>query len=457
VVLSRYFASAEEYGAYQAVTWFASFLPPLLTLGIGKAVYWFLPRVSRPRAFLMRTLLLCVGAGGLCAASLPVVDRRGVLPLVTAAILAVAFSDRLLEPVLVSLGRTRRLAALQAAFGAVILVAILIPVGLRRPLPDVLLGLLACYAAQAAVLVVVCLRAPRTADGRPLPTLREHAAYALPVGLGGGLAQVAQHLDKLVAWFGITLAGYAVYQRGAMEVPLFSSIAFLALSAITPDLVRRHAEGDRAAYQSLFREASRLIAAASLPFFVFFLFTARDFIVLLYGEPYAGSAVVFRLYLGLIPLRVVWSQTLLETSGHARAALLCGALLLAIHLPLSLLLLSPERPWGPAASMLVAHFVAFWLVGLPLCARLQRTPVQNLVAGGGLARVLIAAGAAAVVLLPLRALDLPRVLGLGLSAAAYFPIAFVLLVVTGALKPAERAYLFSPFSRRSARDLPPPL
>jgi O-antigen/teichoic acid export membrane protein len=450
-VLSRYFDNQEEYGAYQAATWLAAFLPPLLTLGLAKAVYWFLPRVARPRAFLVRTLVLCGIAGAACAALLPVVDRRGVLPLVTAAILAVSFADRMLEPVMVSLGRTRKLAALQATFGFAILVAILVPVSLRRPLPDVLGGLLACYAAQALVLIVVCLRAPVSAVGRPLPGLREYAAYALPVGLGGSLAQVAQHLDKVVAWFGIALAGYAVYQRGAMEVPLFSSLAFLALSVVTPELVRRFAAADRDGYFRLFCDTSRLIAAVSLPFFVFFMFTARDFVILLYGEPYAGSAVVFRLYLGLIPLRIVWSQALLETSGRPRAALLCGALLLAIHLPLSLLLLSPERPWGPALSMLVSHLVAWWLVGLPLCARLFRVPLRRFISGPDLLRVVLSASAAAAVLLPVRLLDLPLVLGLGLGAAAYFPLVLALLLLTGALKPTERAFLLSAVRRLLSR------
>lgn len=456
IVLSRYFAPG-DYGVYQAATWLVSFLPPLLGLGIAKSVSYFLPRVDRPRAFLARVLVLGAAAGVACAALLPAMDRRGDLPLIVAAILVVGFSDRLLEPVMVALGRARRLAALQAAFGFLILVAILVPVLLDRPLADVLAGLLACCAIQAGVLLAVCARAPARAAGRAAPGFRELAAYGGPVGLGGALAQVAQNLDKVIAWFYVPLAGYAVYQRGAMEIPLFSSFAFLALSVITPELVRRHAAGDREGYGNLFRETTRLIALTTLPLFAFFLFTAGDFILLLYGEPYAGSAAVFRLYLCLLPLRVVWSQTLLETAGRARAVLACGALLLAVHLPLSFLLLTPERPWGPAASMVAANVAAWWLLGLPLARRALGVRLSDLLPWRDLLKVSVCSAVGVAVLVPLRLLDLPRPLWLTVAAAGYFAASGALLAISGAIRREDRAWLRGLLRRARPSDRPPSL
>ncbi len=419
-----------------------------MSLGLARAVYYFVPVTGRPRAFLLRTLLGALACGAASAAALPLIDPRGVLPGVAALLLLLGTADRLLEPVMVSLSAARTLAAWQAALGAATVPAVLLPVLGWGSAAAALWGLLILYGLYAALLVTVAVRAPAERPGRPGPGLAEHLRYALPVGAGGALSQVSLHLDRIVAWAGLPLAGFSVYQRGAMEIPLFGAFAAIVLSATAPELVRRCAAGDTGGAAALFRQASGRIALVTLPVFFFLEATADDFVVLLFGARYAGAATVFRLYLLLIPIRLVGSAAVLEAAGRGRAVLACGALLVAIHLPVSLSLLGAGRPWGPAAAMVAAHGVAWWGLGLPMAARALGLPAGTLLPAAAFARV--AAGAAlplAPVLALGAAVESPAV-ALLLGGAVYFPLAAVLLVATGALGPFERTWLRGLVGRR---------
>jgi O-antigen/teichoic acid export membrane protein len=82
------------------------------------------------------------------------------------------------------------------------------------------------------------------------------------------------------------------------------------------------AKGEKPAALELFRKASIKSACILFPTTCFFFVTATPFITLLYTEKYEASVTPFRIYLLILPIRIVVYGSALMALGLTRAILL---------------------------------------------------------------------------------------------------------------------------------------
>ncbi|MBN1774179.1 MAG: oligosaccharide flippase family protein, partial [Deltaproteobacteria bacterium] len=158
------------------------------------------------------------------------------------------------------------------------------------------------FAALLAVLFVLYRRVPSTPSH---VSLREHASFALPLGLSSIMGQVTRQFDKYVVLYVIGVMSFADYSVGAWELPLVTVLPYSIGAAIVPVLVRlfkehRPAEA-LAAWKSTIPKTSLLV----LPIAVVFLICADDFIVLVFGSQYVNAVTPLRLYTIILFQRVV--------------------------------------------------------------------------------------------------------------------------------------------------------
>ena len=224
--------------------------------------------------------------------------------------------------------------------------------------------------------------------------LRPILAYALPITATSLVALLAMNMDKniVAAWF-TDKAIYARFQAGALEVPFVSVLVGSVSVVMLPHLSRLQHEGRLAELADLLAEGVEKVAWLVFPIFTLLMVLADPLYLVCWGPSYGPSAIPFRLYLLLFPLRLMFYGQVLNILGLQRWVLGSAAADLLLNFLLAIWLV---RVWwfGPALATVLATLVEvavfWWLLrrglGQPLArvfvpARLWRIARYALLAG----------------------------------------------------------------------------
>ena len=228
--------------------------------------------------------------------------------------------------------------------------------------------------------------------------LRPILAYALPITATSLVALLAMNMDKniVAAWF-TDKAIYARFQAGALEVPFVSVLVGSVSVVMLPQLSRLQHEGRLGELADLLAQGVERVAWLIFPIFTLLFVLADPLFIFFYGPSYEPSALPFRLYLLLFPLRLMFYGQVLNTLGMQRWVLGSAAADLLLNFVLAMALVRLDVSWnwaGPALATVLATVVEvavfWWLLrrglGQPLRrvfvpARLWRIARYALLAG----------------------------------------------------------------------------
>jgi O-antigen/teichoic acid export membrane protein len=470
LVLVRIFAP-ELYGTYLQVTMIVGLVSSVFTFGLPASLMYFVP-LTRPaarRALFARTIGLTAAGGAIAALGIllgagllaswmhnPALSELG--PLV-AAYAFLFILDRLIEPALLSLGQALHVGIVDLAGSILMVAATVIPALLGLGLGTILLCLVGVHLLRLLYCAAVLVRmlSSNGPDRRAVPSLREQLHFATPLGLSAIPSQYNRQIDGVLVSFFFTPAVYAVYARGAFELPLVELLPFSLAAVILPRLVELWAAGDRPAFLRLWNRSLRVSSLLIFPAFAFCLFFAREIITTLFTERYADATPVFQIYLMALPLRLTSYGTILRAVGDTRGVLSSSLYGLLATVLISPLLCLKFGPLGAAAGYVLSQFVAVAV----LLARLARH--SSLRMGQLLPWSSLAIGLAVVVPCALFARLATWTVASGLTrllvAAPLFGLlAFIGTVRSGLLHEDERDLLRSWWARLTRRSgsLPTP-
>jgi O-antigen/teichoic acid export membrane protein len=420
-----------QLGAYQQLNLLYGITAPLLVAGIPAALLYFIPRSEDPAQARARVgdSYVLLGATGLASSVLVVVAHAWIADalgnpalspvlIVYAPFLFLSFVTAVMPAALVAARRAALAAKLNGFTGVFSLVTVLAAVALKPNALHMAVGLVVSQAAVAVVATYAVYRTIGISVARENPARGSRALlrYGVPLALTGLAGMFAFQFDRLVVSRDFSAATYAVYAVGAVELP-FTVVVQQAVNAVlVPAMVRHHAAGDIAGMAALWRRAIRRTSLVLLPMFVFFMLTAPETVRLLFGGSYHESAVVFRIYLLLVPLRVATYGIITQAIGRTRINLSASFVLLASNAILVLALVGPLGLPGPALATVLATFgMAFYylirlraVLSLPTLAlfpaRVVLTNLALSAAAGIPVALLIAAGLHGVIQLVVGAL-----------------------------------------------------
>ncbi|PKO16754.1 hypothetical protein CVU37_10395 [candidate division BRC1 bacterium HGW-BRC1-1] len=378
--------SREINGFFQKGYLVARIVVPVVAFGLPTALYYFLPRLtgSARRAVVMRSVAV-LGALGVVAAFAVFwaapwlareMDNDALVPLIRAAcaVIVVSLPALAAEPLLLVAERAR-------VWAAASLVAALVQVGGVGLLLLGGVGLEWLFAAIAAAAVVRLMPALVLA-GRLYPPdggsdeqsdskaaavgFGRHAMYVLPIGLAGMLDAGSLWLDRALVALRFSDADLALYNYGATEVPFIAILTASLLPVLLPEISGRLARNDREGALGLWHRAASVTSPVLFGLWFALLWVAPDFLATIYSEEYRGSALFFRIYLCMLPLRVVSYIPTLNAMNRNGAVLVGAAGELVLNVALALWLMAPERLGmaGAAWAMVIATAVqvAWYLV-----------------------------------------------------------------------------------------------
>jgi len=363
----------EDVAAYQQTLLAYATLGPLLQLGISQGIYYFLPGEKlRIRGRVLDGIVVTgmmgfVFAIGLTLGGNEVLAQRFSNPKVANMLLwmipyaIITTPARLVSSVLVVQDKV----TLSAVFGVVqqflIGASTIVPLVLWHTAESALVGNVVASLFMGVAAITLMIRATPKDSGSPtFPGVRELASFSIPLALAGMFGMISMQLDKLIVSFMCPPEEFSVYALGAIEIPLIGVVTGAITSIALADMRRSVVEGNKEEALRLFRRIAEKSSLVILPAMLFLLLTADTFIQYLYTDAYAGSAIPFRIYLIMLPIRTVVFGSLIIALGKSRFILFRSAVGLCINVILSALLVWKFGPWGAAAATVITVYL--WAV-----------------------------------------------------------------------------------------------
>ena len=384
-VLAR-ILSQVEYAAYRQTLMVYAFASPLLTLGLPKALFYFLPQADRnERGILTGNLLLLLAMGGIFALVLIggnkwLAERfnnpmlRSLLLIYSPYALA-ALPVMAITACLAALDRVRTLALFNVLSKA-FLVALTVGAALiwRTPHAAVTGLVLAEFAVLPIALLLMLGATPNSGFLPSLGNMCSQIKYCIPLGMAGMLGAISLSLDKMIVSAMCPPEQFAVYVNGAMEIPLVGILTASVTAVLLPDFVRAHATGRHEELKTLWHRAMLKCLLVFLPVMAFVLVMAPELMRVLYSAGYEASAYPFRVYCLRLPIRATNFGAVLMAMGLTRMVTWGAAANLVLNALLSILFIRMLGPTGAAWAMLVSIILLALLYSMVIGGHLHLAP-----------------------------------------------------------------------------------
>jgi len=427
----------DDYATYKQTLLAYSFAAPFLALGLPQALFYFLPgNENRSRSILMSNLILLAVMGFVFSLFLLLGGnhllawRFNNQSLTLSLLILVPYPlfmlpSSALDACLVARGRVKTLAAYQSA-NCLGLTACVVTAGLVWRTPNAALTAAVAWGV-IAIAVAVKLMLSACPEGPLRPERSQMLAqvkYSVPLGMAGMLGTATMLLDKIVVSSMCKPAEFAVYTNGAIELPLVGIVTYSVTAVLVPEMAQLCKQGNFAEALGMWKRSAVKCALVLFPAMCLLMVMAPQFIVTLWGQPYAQSVTPFRFYLLMLPVRIVFYGAALMAAGRGDVILTRTAIGLALNLLLSILCVHLLHSYLGAIVALIITMYGFAVVyNLVFIGKTYKTKFRHTLPFGELGKVMLISIAACAVLLPQFLIAWPQgALWLVVQLAVFFPL-----------------------------------
>lgn len=315
-ILVRLFTK-EEWATYRQTILVFTICSPFLGMGLARSIMYFLPSSKQEdRASVVLAALGPVLVAGLCYFCFIVFGGNHLIAsvwknedlietlLITSPIALLSLATACVAPALIATERVSQ----AAIFGCVTSLAIAICTAIATWFfPEVAVALKAqvvaslCAFAVGGFLLYKYFGFKTATVSSSLAQL----AYGIPLGLSTAVNVVSQNVDKAMVSGYCELKDFAIFDRGAIELPLVGIITGSMTAILLVDYRIMFAEGRLGEVLPLLHRAVEKSAFVLIPAMCFLLLLAPEAIVVLFGKEYLESVPVFRTYLLILPCRTL--------------------------------------------------------------------------------------------------------------------------------------------------------
>jgi O-antigen/teichoic acid export membrane protein len=228
-------------------------------------------------------------------------------------------------------------------------------------------------------------------------SVREQAAFAIPVGLTGIAVTLVAQTDKFVVSRYLGREALAVYSAGAFQLPLVNVLQMSVGNVTFPLLAQYHKAGRYDAMVELSRRTLLKTSVLFFPAFVFMEVTARPFITILFTDEYADAAPVFMVYMLLFLRSSIETGAIIQAFNRTPFLLAAFIVGFVVNVPLGIAMVHWIGPIGVASATFIT-MTAISASALVYSSRLVGVSVWTLFPVGALARRFLAAAVPGVVM-----------------------------------------------------------
>jgi len=371
-VLSIFFArvlSKSDYGTYIQFNMIMHLSVMLLSIGIPTSLFYFLPKDNNQKYLILRSFFTLFLLGTLSACLIYyfkqdiciMLNNAGLanyMHLVGVCIICTMCSN-IIRPILMVAKELIVVAFIDTArallFFSSIVICLFINAEVKSLVYVLTVNSLIGFLTIIWVIAKYSSLYSKSLDAAII-SLKEQLKFCLPLAAVGFLWLLGREVDKYIVSYFLNPADLAVYSRGALELPLIHIIAGTLAQIYLPDWVRLFDKGEYAQIMHIWHSTITKTALIIFPIFVLFQIISYEFIVSLYSTAYAGSVVIFSVYLFLLPLQLTQYTAIVESSGKPIYISIGFAAQIVFNIVLSVILIQRLGSIGPAIVTVVSMY-----------------------------------------------------------------------------------------------------
>jgi len=443
----------ETYGSYLQVQLVVNTLLYAAIFGIPHSIYYFLPRVRLKRQFILSTAYLMFALATTVSVatyfSMPWVSIKlnnpdiAAFGLIVALMLFFQIPIKIFEPAMISLKRIRLFVAVNASFNTSFLFVMLVPLFMGLNLRGLLIVLVTFYVVQfvviALALAYAAYHAPDADEGEDYELARQ-LKFSAPIGFSGVIGEVARQVDKIIISVFFNPFQYAIYTRGALQIPLINVISNSLHNILMPNFTKAVQENNTAELLRSWHGAIRLMALFVYPTFAFFVATGDLFIPALFSDKYAEASIIFQIYMFTLLRRITSPDAIIRAIGKTGILLKMSVFSIFINIGLTYYLISKFGVIGAPVATVATTYTVF-AIYLNVVSRMLEVPIRRLIPWSSLLKLLSMSVVAILAASLFRLSDIPRLGLLACIAFTYGLIYWVLLRQSSVLPKSEREAL----------------
>lgn len=261
---------------------------------------------------------------------------------------------------------------------------------------------------------------------------RKQLAYTIPLGLSLLVGVLSVQLDKLMISGFFSPEQFAVFSLGAMELPLIGILINSVNAILLPNISALDKQGMSEIYRASVRKNAILVFPLAVVFFIF----AKEFITFVYGSFYLESALYFRIYLLLLPLRVATYGIIFQALGKTRLVMYDAIIMLILNGVLNYIFIPQWGMQGAAWATVIVSWlillVYLWQIRFSLDIKLSLLfPVNRIF------RTLLAAFLPLIVVIPIAGLISGNALRMFAGGTLYMLLYLAVSRLTGVIEPCD--------------------
>lgn len=367
--------SRTDYGTFLQVELVTTTVGLAVSLGMPRSLYYFVPalRPEERKNLLVHTtaillVLYIVAAGMLYLFRRPLGEflnnpSISLLALPIVFYLFVQSLNQCIDPAFISLKWIRDLSILKLVVPLGFGLAIIIPAVAGSSMAAMLLsGTIFHVAVLAEIGRRVSKLNGSISISRWPDFLRSQLHYSVPLGAAAIVSAAHIRLDKFLVARWYSPETFAIYARGAFDLPLIAIVTYTLISVLTPVLVTLRQHKDRDGIVRAWHDTNRLSLLLIVPSVMFAWIMAREIIVVLFTEEYVESAIIFQLYLFIALLQAPVLSAVLQAFANTGSFLAATTIGLVTNVGFNLILLPLDSIVGPALAVVAAQACVTWFL-----------------------------------------------------------------------------------------------
>lgn len=154
--------------------------------------------------------------------------------------------------------------------------------------------------------------------------------YAWPLLAATAVGLIGMKMDHLLVSNKMGPEVYAIYAVGAFEIPIFSLLQGGVSSALLSQFASNAAKKRWDLIENLWRDAFWANSCLIFPLSAGLAIFSEEFIIFLFSDKYAGSAIIFSIYILMAPLRVMSFGLVMRAIGKNKRELFGNILYLML-------------------------------------------------------------------------------------------------------------------------------
>jgi len=187
--------------------------------------------------------------------------------------------------------------------------------------------------------------------------LIEQIKFAAPIGFSSILGIIIIKVDQIMISSFFSVEEYATYSIGTLEIPFINILTVAAMAVLTPFLVQQYRNKRIDLFINKWNNSILKIGYIIFPVSIFFMFFSRETIILLYSGKYAASAIIFKIYLFRLFVKITFFGHILLALGKSKIIFIFTLIALIVNISLNFLFIKVFGFTGPAIATVIATFL----------------------------------------------------------------------------------------------------